>query len=158
MKGHHVLSVLLLPMAILALGCEKTPAEEMQATLFEMAEAQEDGFSQLMDVVEEYDDACSLAVTKGREILTHTNNTTKALFDTYRMQVRKLDTKTRVEAFAAVQKRFREAVGNMQQDVSGRGEELKEFMKACPGGVVRQIGGMMAEMQGALEQRMFNEW
>lgn len=158
MKRHLALSMLLLPMAILTLGCEKTPADEMRETLFEMAEVQEDGFNELLDIVVDCDDACALAVRKGRAVVEQTNSKTKALYDKYRNQVRKLETKERVAIFDAAKKRFGEAVENMRKRVTEDKEELSEFGKACLGSPLDKIGSMMGAMQSSLTQRMYTEW
>ena len=163
MTCQSALSKLLLPMAILTLAsltvaCEKTPADELKETLFQMAEAQEDGFDELLDIVVDHEDACTLAVRKGRELIKQTNNKTTALFHKYRNQVRKLDSKTRVAVFDQAKKRFGEALQHMQKRVSEDKEELSEFGKACLGRPLADIGAMMGEMQSALAQRMYTEW
>ncbi len=163
MKCQYVLSKLLLPMAILTLAsltvaCEKTPAEELKETLFQMAEIQEDGFDELLDIVVDHEDACKLAVRKGREVIKQTNNKTTALFHQYRNQIRKLDSKTRVAVFDQAKKRFGEAVNHMRQRVFDDKDELSEFGKACLGQPLASIGAMMGEMQAALAQRMYTEW
>ncbi len=163
MKCQFVLSKLLLPMAILTLAsltvaCEKTPADELKETLFQMAEAQEDGFDELLDIVVDHEDACTLAVTKGRKVVKQTNNKTSALFHQYRNQVRKLDTKTRVAVFDQAKKRFGEALEHMRRRVTEDQEELVEYGKACLGQPLTDIGQLMSEMQTALANRMYTEW
>jgi len=158
LKCHYALSMLLMPMVILTMACEKTPADELKETLFQMAEIQEDAFDELLDIVVDHEDACTLAVRKGRELLKQTNIKTKALYDKYRNQVRKLDSKTRVAVFDQTKKRFGEALQHMQKRVSEDKDELSEFGKACLGRPLADIGAMMGEMQSALAKRMYTEW
>ena len=158
MKCRYALSMLLMPMAILTMACEKTPADELRETLFQMAEIQEDGFDELLDIVVDHEDACTLAVRKGREVVKQTNSKTTALFHKYRNQVRKLDSKTRVAVFDQAKKRFGEALQHMQRRVSEDDEELSEFGKACLGQPLANIGALMGEMQYALAKRMYTEW